>query len=55
MDVRILVSREADKASFAGFASGHQRFHGAAWSEEPVRIVEADGFVKLQKIEMISL
>ena len=55
MNVRVLVTREADVLRLARFASLRQSLHGTAGGEEPVRVVKANRLVKLQQIDVIGL
>jgi hypothetical protein len=55
VDVRILVSSEADVAHLARFFGFEHGFHGAALGEDAVRVFEADDLVELHHINVIGL
>src|SRR5271156_6354173 len=55
MDGGTLVTRKADVADLPGLSGLKRSFHGPAGSEDAVRIVHADDFMKLQEIDMTGL
>src|SRR5256885_5908813 len=52
---RILVACETDRADLAGFLSFHHRFECTAFSEDAIRVFEADDFVELHQVDAVSL
>src|SRR5271165_99743 len=55
MNIRTLMSCEADKADFAPFLSLQDGFHCPAFRKNAVRIGVANYFVKLEEIDPVSL
>src|SRR5256885_10234058 len=51
---RILVACETDKADLAGFLSFHHRFECTAFSEDAIRVFEADDFVDRKSTRLNS-
>src|SRR5213076_453758 len=52
---RVLVACETDIADLAGFLSFHHRFDCTAFSEDAIRVFEADDFVELHQVDAVSL
>src|ERR1017187_8491974 len=55
MNIRALMSCEADKTNFASLLSPQDGFHCAAFGKNAVRIGVANYFVKLEEIDPVSL
>ena len=54
VDARVLVAREADVAQLAGLLGLDERFHGAALSEDAVRVVVAEDLVMLDEVDVVG-
>ena len=49
------MSRKANETDLAGLLCLLHRFHRAAFPENPVRIIEAQRFMELKQIDVVSL
>jgi len=53
MDQGVLMTREADVAALSRFLRGLDRFHRAAFGEDPVGVLEPDHFVDLEQVDVV--
>ena len=55
VNLRTLVSRKSNVPDFARLLRFHSRLHATARGEDPLWIVHANDFVKLQQVDAVGL